>query len=300
MTLLDFSRRALLASLPLTLIAAAAEPRPESVDVRTVGAKGDGKTDDTAAFQKALDAAGKAGGGVVHAPRGNYFFAGRLSVPNNVTLEGIWTSVPAHNGVRDRGCPGRPTTAPPSSSPPTPATRDGPAFLTLHTNSTLKGVVDLLPEAARATTCPSPIPGPSRCAARTRRCSTSSCSTPTRASTPPHNERHLIRNVQGQPLRMGVWVDSIYDIGRIENVHFNPWWSVQPKLFGWQMANGEAFVFGRSDWQYVLNTFCFGYHVGYQFMRDARRATATATSWASAPTIARRRSWSSRARRSAC
>ena len=44
----------------------------------------------------------------MHAPRGNYFFAGRLSVPANVTLEGIWTSVPAHNGVRDRGMP-RPT-----------------------------------------------------------------------------------------------------------------------------------------------------------------------------------------------
>ena len=39
------------------------------------------------------------------------------------------------------------------------------------------------------------------------------------------NERHLIRDVQGQPLRRGIWIDSIYDIGRVENVHFNPWWS---------------------------------------------------------------------------
>lgn len=31
------------------------------------------------------------------------------------------------------------------------------------------------------------------------------------------NERHLIRNVQGQPIRRGVWVDQIYDVGRIEN-----------------------------------------------------------------------------------
>jgi len=64
-----------------------------------------------------------------------------------------------------------------------------------------------------------------------------------------------------------VLVDAIYDIGRIENVHFNPWWSMQPKLFEWQMQNGEAFIFGRSDWQYVLNTFCFGYKVGYRFMQ---------------------------------
>jgi len=81
------------------------------------------------------------------------------------------------------------------------------------------------------------------------------------------NERHLIRDVQGQPLRRGIYVDSIYDIGRIENVHFNPWWSNRPKLFQWQMEHGEAFIFGRADWQYVFNTFCFGYNVGYKFIK---------------------------------
>ena len=59
---------------------------------------------------------------------------------------------------------------------------------------------------------------------------------------------------------------SIYDIGRIENVHFNPWWSMKPRLFQWQQKNGEAFIFGRSDWQYVFNTFCFGYNIGYKFI----------------------------------
>ena len=87
------------------------------------------------------------------------------------------------------------------------------------------------------------------------------------------NERHLIRNVQGQPLRRGVWVDSIYDIGRLENVHFNPWWSMKPKLLQWQMEHGEAFIFGRTDWQYVLNTFCFGYNVGYRFMQSPAGVT---------------------------
>ncbi|MCB1125377.1 MAG: hypothetical protein KDM81_02700, partial [Verrucomicrobiae bacterium] len=48
------------------------------------------------------------------------------------------------------------------------------------------------------------------------------------------------------------------------------WWSMQPKLFQWQMDNGEAFIFGRTDWQYVLNTFCFGYHVGYHFIQSER------------------------------
>jgi hypothetical protein len=78
---------------------------PHFWDVRDFGAVGDGKTDDTAAFQQALNAAGEAGGGVVYASRGNYFFAGHLNVPNAVTLAGLWQSVPAHNGIRDRGLP---------------------------------------------------------------------------------------------------------------------------------------------------------------------------------------------------
>jgi len=84
------------------------------------------------------------------------------------------------------------------------------------------------------------------------------------------NERHLIRNMHGQPLRRGVLIDAIYDVGRVENVHFNPWWSVKPKLRQWQFENGEAFILGRSDWQYLLNTFCFGYKTGYRFVRSEK------------------------------
>ena len=80
------------------------------------------------------------------------------------------------------------------------------------------------------------------------------------------NERHNVRNICGQPLRRGIWVDSIYDIGRIENVHFNPWWNGHDRVYRWQTENGEAFLFGRADWEYVLNTFCFGYQVGYKFV----------------------------------
>src|SRR2546423_10276603 len=84
---------------------AGAEIDAQDFDVKRFGAKGDGTTDDTRPFQEALNAARAAGGGVVHAPRGNYRFNGTLSVPSAVTLQGIWTSVPAHNGLRDAGLP---------------------------------------------------------------------------------------------------------------------------------------------------------------------------------------------------
>ena len=38
-----------------------------------------------------------------------------------------------------------------------------------------------------------------------------------------HAPRFYIARVTGQPTNVGVRVDNMHDIGRIENVHFNPW-----------------------------------------------------------------------------
>ena len=37
----------------------------------------------------------------------------------------------------------------------------------------------------------------------------------------------------------------------------------------WQLLNGRSFVFARTDWEYVLNTFSFGYAIGYHFIESA-------------------------------
>jgi len=240
-----------------------------AVDIFSVtdfGAKGDGKTDDTSAFRKALDEAGKAGGGVVSIPKGNFYFAGHLNVPNGVTLKGIWESVPSHVGIRNPGMP-KPTDEGTTLLVTESAGKeDGPAFITLNHNSTLKGVVIYYPNQDPAK---EPQPYPYAIAMRGKNPAVLAVEllNPYNGIDAMHNERHLIRDVQGQPLRRGILVDDIYDIGRIENVHFNPWWSMQPALFKWQQEHGEAFIFGRSDWQYVFNTFCFGYNVGYKFIQ---------------------------------
>jgi len=260
----------LVLSLAAVGVAGAGEKTPtasDRFDVRQFGAVGDGQTDDTAAFQRALDAAGQAGGGVVYASRGNYLFAGHLNVPNAVTLSGIWQSVPAHNGIRDRGMP-KPTDDGTTFLVTEGAGKeDGPAFLTLNTNSTLKGVVLYYPQQ-NVDDVPKAYPWAIAMRGKNPAVLAVELLNPYNGIDVTRNERHLIRDVQGQPLRRGILVDAIYDIGRIENVHFNPWWSTRPKLFQWQMANGEAFIFGRSDWQYVFNTFCFGYAVGYRFIQS--------------------------------
>ncbi len=250
-------------------VASAAGTNPDAYSVIDFGAKADGTTDATAAFQKALDAAGAKGGGVVYAPRGNYFFSGHLNIPKAVALEGVWESVPAHNGVRDPGLP-RPTDDGTTFLVTENRGREeGPAFITLNHNSTLKGVVLYYPEQNPAE---EPAPYPYAIAMRGKNPAVLAVEllNPYNGIDAAHNERHLIRDVQGQPLRRGIYVDDIYDIGRIEDVHFNPWWSLKPRLFQWQQAHGEAFIFGRSDWQYVFNTFCFGYNVGYKFIQTRR------------------------------
>jgi len=251
----------------LAFTTASAQPAPDTFDVTRYGAKPDGQTDATLAFQQALDAAAKAGGGTVYAPKGNYLFKSHLNIPNNVTLKGLWESVPAHNGIRDRGMP-KPTDDGTTFLVTEGAGKEeGPPFLTLNTNSTLKGVCIYYPDQDPKGT---PKPYPYAIAMRGKNPAVLDVEllNPFNGIDASQNERHLIRNISGQPLRRGVFVDAIYDIGRIENVHFNPWWSNSPKVREFQFNNGEAFIFARTDWQYVLNTFCFGYRVGYKFAQS--------------------------------
>jgi len=233
--------------------------------VTAFGAKGDGKTDDTAAFQRALDAVGKAGGGIVYAPCGNYFMARHLNVPPAVTLKGVWESVPSHIGLRSGGGP-KPTDEGTTFIVNADAgNENGPPFITLNANSTLKGVVIYYPNQNDDAE-PKPYPWTIAMRGQNPAVLDVELLNPYNGIDASQNERYLIRNVQGQPLRRGIYVDVIFDIGRIENVHFNPWWSMKPNLYKWQKQHGEAFIFGRSDWQYVLNTFCFGYNIGYKFI----------------------------------
>jgi hypothetical protein len=244
----------------LSLCATRALSQSNSIySVHDFGARGDGTTDDTA------------GGGTVLAGRGNYFFAGHLVVPDAVTLQGIWKSVPAHLGLRDSD------RAKPTDDGTTflitenAGNESGEPFIRLKDNSTLSGVVLYYPRQNLTNT---PVPYPYAIATRGKNPAVLDVEmlNPYNGIDTSGSERHLLRNISGQPLRRGVYVDNIFDIGRIENVHFNPWWSGAGNnaAYQFEVQNGEAFIFGRSDWEYVLNTFCFGYKVGYKFIHTDR------------------------------
>jgi hypothetical protein len=247
-------------------------PKDSAWNVKDFGAVADGATDNTAAFQKALDAAGAERGGIVVVPTGRYSFSGSLTFPKEVTLRGEFAYSPAHAGIRDK-------------SPETPeygsvllvrggaGSENGAPFILLQTNSTLQGVCVFYPDQKPEGPVPTPYPYAVMMRGNNPAITDVELLNPYDAIDASNNQRALIRNVHGQPLHIGVFVDEIYDIGRIENVHWNPWWSMQKDLFEWQKSNGVGFIFGKADWHYVLNTFCFGYNVGYKFIKGQHGAT---------------------------
>ncbi len=241
--------------------------------VTQFGAVGDGKTDCTGAFQRALDAAAK-GNGSVYVPSGNFLIREKINMPTGTDLLGTWKYVTSHPGLRDAG-EAKPTDQGstllfeprhPSSYNPLLKQIDGKATINLNSNCTISGFVIDYPQQK---TQSAPIEYPFSLAMRGNNGLIKNVELLNSYDgiDATHCARFLIRNVDGQPLHRGVVVDAIYDIGRIENVHFNPWFSFQTPVFHWEMKHGVAFEFGRSDWQYCFNTFCFGYGVGYKFVQ---------------------------------
>lgn len=247
--------------LPLLLLAAAVVQAQQTaeVDVRSFGAKGDGVTDDTAAVQRALDSMAEKGG-TVKLGIGNYLIKTHLVVPANVTLEGIWripTARTQNIGSTLLAVEGE-------------GSEEGPAFITLNANSTIKGLTVFYPNQKANDIKPYPwcVRGAGGDNSSIVDCLLVNPYLGVDFGTNPSG-RHYIRNLYGQPLRKGIFVDKCLDIGRIENVHFWPFWTwdAESGIQEWLSENGEAFIFGRTDWEYVFNTFCFGYKIGYRFIK---------------------------------
>lgn len=234
-------------------------------NVKDAGAIGDGATDHTAVFQRLLDEAGRAGGGVVDVPAGRYVIKGNLSVPAGVTLQGTFRVPPTihRNTARELGgsvllaYAGR-------------GQEQGAPFIRLAgNNAVISGLVISYPEWKQADVPPIPYP-PCVLAQHAENVGIENCLllNPYEAIKLVHAARHLVRNVTGYPIKRGIYVDECYDIGHIENVHFWPFgvrYKHDDPYCKWINTQGVAFELARTDWHYVFNTFCFGYGVGYKF-----------------------------------
>jgi hypothetical protein len=230
----------------------------------------DSEQDQTAMIQSKLDALALLGGGTFKLEAGFYTLKGSLTIPTGVCLEGVWSA--AHHGILTkgtvlRGYHGR-------------GKEDGPALLEMQQSSAIKGVTILYPEQTIDNVQPYPWSIHGRGMHNTIENVTLVNSYQGIGMGPEWNELHIIRNVFGCVLRRGIRIDNCTDIGRVENVHFNPHYWVRsgheginkqddskpsPSIVQVMQSMLEALTFARTDWEYVTNTFVYAAKIGYYF-----------------------------------
>ncbi|MFC3801395.1 S-layer homology domain-containing protein [Cohnella sp. GCM10012308] len=227
------------------------------------GAKADGASDDTAAFQAALDAAGGNGGGVVFAPAGTYRLNGHLNVPTGVTLRGDWIS-PDETGGQAKGTV--------LASYGGRGQADGESFIQLQPVS---GVTNLsvwypeqsLPDPAAYPWTFEQLPGDSA----TMENITLVNSYAGIKIGPEWNELHYVKNLYGTVLHTGIFLDFTTDIGRLEGIRLNPsYWATSGlacapdavQLRAYTTTHAEGIVMGRSDWEYMSDIRLSGFDNG--------------------------------------
>jgi hypothetical protein len=242
-----------------------------NVKLSPYNATGNGVTDDTNAIQQALDDIGALGGGVVFVPEGNYLIATHLLVPAATVLKGVATHV--HN---DWGDPSEKRVSGTTLLAVADAGNEtGIPFISLFGNSSgIEGLQIFHPNQVPRSP-PIPYPWSIRCGQdgiSTQNIfvknvmlvnSWKGIDAATHAAP-----RHWFENIYGQPLSVGIAVDQCRDIGRINHVHFWPFWSKEPELWNWVNNNGITFVFDKSDWEIVEDVFSWGYQTGMIFRKS--------------------------------
>lgn len=234
---------------------------------------------DTVAFQNALNAAGATRGHVV-VPPGVFDFTGTLTIPSHVTLEGQldnpndWHYCPDGPGM----CPPNPwrsTTLRVHQSAATLAT----PFIQMQVDASVLGVAIYHKDQTR-TMSPVVYPAAIRGSA--------SCSVEDVLLVNPYygldfasnpSDRHVIRNVYGWPIHLGISVDKCVEPGRIEHIHFwpftDPWDYPSAGTTDEYIARyAVAAQFLGSDGEIVNDFFAFGYHVGIQFANGSSGTTS--------------------------
>lgn len=223
------------------------------LSARSFGALGDGTSDDTGAIQRAIDAAAEKGGRV-YLPPGRYLVAGSLHVKVGVAVTGVYDApmaIEPLTGTVIMATGGRDNEL-------------GPALFEMGHSSTVRGLTVWYPEQKPEDIRPYPWTFHLTGFDNTVENVTLINSYNGISVGPESNVRHRIRSVCGCVLRRGLRVDGCTDIGRVENVQWHcHWWSAASIGGNWDLVykymveHLEAFVFGRTDWEYVTNNFVF-------------------------------------------
>lgn len=240
--------------------------------VEAFGAVGDGVTDDAPAIQRALNAAWQAGGARVLLGAKTYRLNQPITIGAGVTLAGTWEGPHFSFG-------GTLLLATANEGQET-----GPALISIQPNGTLRGVTVFYPNQRLSGGNVIPYPWTIRAVNFDGRATNFNVMDVTLVNPyrgidvgSQQNELHFISNVYGCPLKEGIFIGFVTDVGRVENVHFNPnFWALSRfanspasrELVDYLNVNLTGFTIGRSDWQILTNTFCYGAAIGYRFIGE--------------------------------
>jgi len=248
----------------------AAEPRPLTDNMYNVvdfGAIDDGVTDNTSAFQSALNKAAQDGGGTVYIPAGRFRINTHLTVPTGVELRGIW-DVPHHTtsyGSIIYAIEGKNNAS-------------GTPFISLESGAGIRGLTVWYPEQSPDEFYPYPW---------TIQSLGENCWIKDVTLGNPYqgvdfgsfpSDGHIVSYLAAAPIKTGIKVDKSSGEGWLEYIHFNPtYWGhttgypinsddnaqeiVQTIIAKTQSAL-NAFQFGALANEHVLGTFVYGPHKG--------------------------------------
>ncbi|HLX71230.1 MAG TPA: glycosyl hydrolase family 28-related protein, partial [Verrucomicrobiae bacterium] len=228
------------------------------------GAAGDGVTDDTAAFQAAMNAvynSGGFGGGVVFIPAGTYAFYNNLTIPTGVTLHGNW---------QDWTKTGGPLVGTTFKVYSGAGQSNGTPFIIMNHSTALRGVNIWYPNQNASAIMPYPYSiqvGNDSVVANVALVNSY-------LGVQGVGDKNILRTVVGSPLRLGMQMNQIFDVCHAEDVRFSPdiWpmagLSNSPAPGGphaaWMRANGEGMRLLRVDGEMCFDTFISGYNIGIE------------------------------------
>ena len=254
---------------------------------------GNGANDATNYIQTCLDKLDtytgetRYGGGVVYLKEGNYRINGRLKIPKGITLRGDWEQPVKGQAIKGtilQAYYGKGTDLAADGSCNQNSTTSN-SFISMVSGSAVMDLAVWYPE--QSATSPTPYPPTIQMGA-------------TNTWEPGfYNVKNVtlvnsyygiifyksgetcptINGVYGTPLKQGVEIDCIVDIGRIEHCDFSPrYWAgsglpgspqiTNTAYTNWIYNNGTGVVMRRNDWSYTCYLSVEGYNKGFHAVKS--------------------------------
>jgi hypothetical protein len=239
--------------------------------VADYGATGDGVTDVTSIFQDRLNALGNLGGGTLFVPKGKYVLRGTLIIPKGITLRGEWK----------KPVKGEPVEGTILMAYSGRGNVNATPFISMQPSAGVRDLAIWYPEQLPDNITPYPpaivfgVPnyfGNDYCNAKNITLVNTYqgviFSRVNGGSSP------VIYDIYGTPLSIGIEIDNIADVGRIEQIDFSPaYWAgsglpnspaAGSAYASWIYQNGTGIMMRRNDWTYTSYVAIEGYNVGFR------------------------------------